>query len=199
MSHTIIIVGQTCSGKTTLLKYLVHQERYARIVTTTTRPKREYEVDGLDYHFVTEDEFDALETKGYFRETSSYPARFGYCRYGSPISAYDARRETNNVIVLNPEGLDSIAPHGLNLVRENIFVVFLDPSRKIILRRAQARNDDSEEVMRRLNTDDPKFRKITDEHRYDLRVVDSNDPSKLAHRIAILARAKEEQKGEIFE
>ena len=99
---------------------------------------------------------------------------------------------------MNPEGLNSIAPHGLRFVRENLFVVFLDPPRDVILRRAQARNDDPEEVIRRLNADDPKFRKIAEEHRYDLWVMDVKEPAKLAHRIAILAQGKEERKGEII-
>ncbi|EMF8697634.1 guanylate kinase, partial [Acinetobacter baumannii] len=53
----VLLSGTTCSGKTTIADALTEKYGFNRIVTTTSRPKREGEVDGLHYHFVTQTEF----------------------------------------------------------------------------------------------------------------------------------------------
>lgn len=51
-----IIMGRTCSGKSTIVKEL-KKYGFHLILTTTTRPKREKEIQNVDYHFVSEEEF----------------------------------------------------------------------------------------------------------------------------------------------
>ncbi|MDV5212124.1 guanylate kinase, partial [Acinetobacter baumannii] len=50
----VLLSGTTCSGKTTIADALTEKYGFNRIVTTTSRPKREGEVDGLHYHFITQ-------------------------------------------------------------------------------------------------------------------------------------------------
>ena len=50
----IIIFGKTASGKSRIVNELV-KRGYKKIVTTTTRPARKGEVDGIDYKFITDD------------------------------------------------------------------------------------------------------------------------------------------------
>lgn len=57
--NTIVLVGQTNSGKTTVAK-LLEAYGYKRIVTYTTRPKRQGERDGIDYNFVTDEKFKSM-------------------------------------------------------------------------------------------------------------------------------------------
>ncbi|WGT80186.1 hypothetical protein QE150_00675 (plasmid) [Acinetobacter baumannii] len=57
----VLLSGTTCSGKTTIADALTEKYGFNRIVTTTSRPKREGEVEGLHYHFITQTEFDALK------------------------------------------------------------------------------------------------------------------------------------------
>ena len=52
----ILLCGKTSSGKTFLQKELI-KIGYKSIVTYTTRPPRNGEVDGIAYHFVTKEEF----------------------------------------------------------------------------------------------------------------------------------------------
>ncbi|MDR2883397.1 MAG: hypothetical protein LBU98_06450 [Alistipes sp.] len=70
----IAIVGPSGSGKTLLADYL--RDRYAipAIVSTTTRPKRENEVEGVDYHFVR-------NTKAFRREDMLTHTRFAGHEY----------------------------------------------------------------------------------------------------------------------
>ena len=59
---SICLVGKSCSGKDTIARELV-KLGYERILTYTTRPQRPSELDGVDYHFITENEFkDMIKT-----------------------------------------------------------------------------------------------------------------------------------------
>ena len=59
----IVLVGKSASGKTTLEKYISDNFRYEKIVSHTTRPIRGNEVDGVDYHYVSEDVFNEMKLK----------------------------------------------------------------------------------------------------------------------------------------
>ena len=60
MKLLFTLSGSSGSGKTTLLDLLSRDLAINISVSYTTREKREYEVDGLHYYFVSKDEFDSL-------------------------------------------------------------------------------------------------------------------------------------------
>lgn len=65
MIKTISLIGFNASGKDTLLKQIlsIHKD-FHKIINHTTRPKRENEIDGIDYFFITKDEFiNAINNK----------------------------------------------------------------------------------------------------------------------------------------
>lgn len=65
----VVITGPTASGKTTVANALVELfPGSAKFVTSTTRAPREGEVDGVDYHFLTRDEFEKGIARGEFLE-----------------------------------------------------------------------------------------------------------------------------------
>lgn len=78
----IFIAGKTCSGKTRIVSELCKKFGYKKIVTYTTRPIRNKEVDGIDYHFISEEEFEKKIEEGFFAEYKVYDAEFGRCHYG---------------------------------------------------------------------------------------------------------------------
>ena len=55
-----VILGKFASGKTTIAKLLEEKYNMKRVVTCTTRKKREGERDGIDYYFYTDEEFELL-------------------------------------------------------------------------------------------------------------------------------------------
>ena len=59
-----VIVGQTLSGKSTLTRDIVTVTGIKQVITYTTRPIREGERDGIDYHFITSEEMDKPEFFG---------------------------------------------------------------------------------------------------------------------------------------
>lgn len=76
----IVVTGTTGAGKNTLVEQILTQEpqlRLSRIVSYTTRPQRPGEVEGIDYHFVSEDEFEQLIASGAFFETSKSTGKNG--------------------------------------------------------------------------------------------------------------------------
>ena len=69
----LVIIGESASGKSTLQKMLVqaHPE-WRKIVTYTTRPMRDNETNGIDYHFITQKAFDELVKRDFFVEHATY-------------------------------------------------------------------------------------------------------------------------------
>lgn len=68
MKLLFTLSGSSGSGKTTLLDLLSRDLAINISVSHTTREKREYEVDGLHYYFVSKDEFDSLIDNNKFIE-----------------------------------------------------------------------------------------------------------------------------------
>lgn len=171
----LILTGPMCSGKTTIAKTLEHYG-YKRIVTYTTRPKRDGEIDGIDYNFIDEARFLKLVENGAFIEYRDYNATFGHCYYGSIITESQLDSGTRFVTVLNPDGsiitesqLDAgtrfvivLNPDGARAAKEFAirtnsrppFIVYLDVPEYICLSRAKARGDDMAEVISRLKRDE---------------------------------------------
>jgi guanylate kinase len=52
----ILFSGNSCSGKSTVQNALIESGKLSKILTFTTRPQRENEVEGVDYHFISKDE-----------------------------------------------------------------------------------------------------------------------------------------------
>jgi guanylate kinase len=59
----IAIYGKSGVGKSTMLNYLNSKTKYKKIVTYTTRPRRDNEINGVDYHFVRTDQFKTLQLR----------------------------------------------------------------------------------------------------------------------------------------
>lgn len=163
----IVIIGKTNSGKSTLADFFPH-----KIITYTTRPMRRNEVDGIDYHFVSDEIFDYLKECGVFAETTSYKTAFGIWQYGSAKRDYE---QNDDVIILNPRGLKAIKKAGIKC-----FVVYIKITEEEILKRASLRGDNHEEVLRRIKADNEDFEGI--EEYCDL-ILDTDRPEVLKERI----------------
>ena len=53
----IVLIGASASGKTEVAKTLIYKNGFSKIVTYTTRKIRPTEKDGIDYHFVSKQQF----------------------------------------------------------------------------------------------------------------------------------------------
>ena len=138
----IIIIGKSGSGKSTVVDELT-KLGYKKVLTDTTRPMRPGEVQGVDYNFLSQEEFDLNKENGVYAEDVVYNASFGQVSYGSRKEDY-LNSDDKSVIILNP--------YGLLMADENDCL-----TDELILERLSKRGDSMKEVQRRLLTDEVDF------------------------------------------
>lgn len=147
----IILVGESASGKSSIERYLVDVYGYKKIISYTTRQPRSGEIDGVDYHFITNSEFDLLKSKGFFAESATY----NDWQYG--IAKEDCTDE--KIAVLTPHGMRQVKK--LNNIRAVSF--YINVSRRDRLIKILQRGDNIEEAYRRSLSDVGQFDGIEDE------------------------------------
>ncbi len=146
MSHVFVITGPSGVGKGTLIRLL--RERVPELalsVSATTRAPRPGEEDGVDYHFLSDDEFAQKVRDGEFVEWAEYSGR----RYGTLRSELQRHVDDGRPVVLE------IEVQGARQVREAMpeaVQIFIEPPSFDALKdRLVGRGTDhSEEVDRRL-------------------------------------------------
>lgn len=145
----LILSGKSCVGKDTILKELI-KLGMKPIISYTTRDKRPSETDGVEYHFISDEEFEKKENEDFFIETTEYKTKFGLKKYGTSKS--DIKQD--NVMILNPEGVLKIK-ETLGDIYTKVFYIKTDDD--IIWQRTAQRGDDLEEAARRIDADNSDF------------------------------------------
>lgn len=146
----LVLCGKSAAGKNYFLNLLT-KLGMRRVVTYTTRPIREGERDGVDYHFIPDWLFDKLQSDNFFAETTEYQVANGETwKYGSAVSDY--LDDSNSVIILNPEGIKKIKKQNIPVT-----IFLLHASEKTRMKRLEDRGDDKDEVIRRMEADDKDF------------------------------------------
>ncbi|WP_054811489.1 guanylate kinase [Nocardia arizonensis] len=146
----VVLVGPSAVGKSTVVRCV--RERLPELVfsvSATTRAPRPGEVDGLDYRFVSRDEFDAMIEAGELLEWAEIHG--GLQRSGTPAGPVrDALRSGKNVLVeVDLEGARSVR----RAIPEAILVFLAPPSWDELVSRITSRGTESPEVIaRRLET-----------------------------------------------
>ena len=137
-----VLSSPSGAGKTTIARMLLAQDdRISLSVSATTRPIREGEVDGRDYHFVTDAEFDRMVESGQFLEWAHVFGR----RYGTLENEVRKSIDAGCDVLLD---IDWQGTQQLKQVDPDIVRVFiLPPSMKELERRLRNRGTDSEEVI----------------------------------------------------
>lgn len=148
----LAIMGKAGTGKSTLCKALLEQPEFLRakeIVSCTTRPIRQNETEGIDYHFLTNEQFTNQILAGEMIEATVFN---DWC-YGTSINNLSA--DVLNIGVFNPEGVILLKD------RDNIDlkVIYLEANDKDRLLRQLNReaNPDCHEIIRRFNADENDF------------------------------------------
>ena len=162
MSQAFVITGPSGVGKGTLIRGVMDRVGDLELsVSATTRPPRMGEVDGVDYHFLSREEFHRRLAAGEFLEHADYAGN----RYGTLRSELEDRLGAGHPVVLE------IEVQGARQVREAmpeaLQVFIAPPSLEELRTRLIARGtDDAEEVERRLRVAEgelaaqPEFRHV---------------------------------------
>lgn len=95
------LMGKSSSGKDTIFRRLVEDEDLSleTIVSYTTRPIREGEVEGVEYHFVKDYEMEEMEKKGLVIEKRTYDTVCGLWNYFTAIDT-EVNVKKNNYILI---------------------------------------------------------------------------------------------------
>ena len=154
----LALCGKSASGKDTYLKEIMKLSQYPlhEIVSCTTRPPRDYEVDGVNYYFLTNEEFAKQIENGDMLEATVFR---DWC-YGT--SKHSLKTDKINVGVFNVDGIDILYDNP----QIDLFVVYVYASDKTRLIRSLNReeNPDIKEIIRRYNADEIDFEHFYGDH-----------------------------------
>ena len=143
----IVVSGPAGVGKDATLKRMQEQGHpFHFLVTNTTRPKRDGEQDGVDYHFVSVDEFQGMVARDEFLEHANVYGNW----YGN--SRLDVRRS----LAAGQDVIMRIDVQGAATIRRKvpgaIFIFLLAPNLAELERRLRARrSEDEARLQLRLN------------------------------------------------
>ena len=124
----IALVGKSGAGKDTILQEVVKAapEVFHEIISCTTRPPRENEIDGKNYHFITIEDFSLEQDLGLLLESSN----FNNWYYGTEIKALDIDKV--NIGVFNPDGVISLLFNNSDRVDATIIHIGADSKIRLI-------------------------------------------------------------------
>ena len=174
----IVLVGKTASGKTTVANELCKHHGYKRIVTYTTRPMRENEVQDVDYHFISDEQFNKMVENNEFTEYKRYNTAHGVWSYGSIITLEQEYSDDCYVIILTPQGLKDLSK---KISRYIAF--YLNVDFKTQLERLKKRGDEEQQIIKRLKNDAKDFKNVVDIVDYSF-CTDISSPQRIADAIS---------------
>lgn len=178
-----IVSAPSGAGKTTLCNMAVdHFKAVSFSVSHTTRPPRDGEVDGRDYHFVGDDRFTKMVAAGEFLEHAEVHGN----RYGT------SKKEVDEALGRGEDVLLEIDVQGAEQIRDKVdggvFIFIVPPSKEECERRLTSRGKDSPEVIKeRLGAAMDELRKVVD---YDHIVINDDLDEAFSRFVALIESVK---------
>lgn len=136
-----ILSGPSGAGKGTLVKELVKFPENEVSVSATTRNPREGEVNGLDYHFLTVDDFKRLIAEDGVLEYAQYCGNY----YGTPKAQIEAWLAEGKNVILE---IDVQGCRQIKAKRSDVVTVFIaPPSMEVLEKRLRGRGTETDDVI----------------------------------------------------
>jgi len=140
----IILSSPSGAGKSTLAKRLrAWDDSIVFSVSATTRKPRPGEVDGVDYHFVSESDFKKTVAEGGMLEHAHVFGNF----YGSPKAAVEEAINAGRDVLFDIDWQGAQLIENSDLGRHTLSVFLLPPSITELRRRLETRAQDSDDVI----------------------------------------------------
>ena len=151
----IVLSGPSGVGKGTICKELIEYFKGWYSVSVTTREKRDGEIDGKDYFFVTKEEFEQKIKDNDFLEYATYNNNY----YGTLKSKINEQLD-NNVDVFTEIEVNG-ARNIKNIYKDSVLIYILPPSLKELEDRLRGRNTENEETINnRMNITKEELKQI---------------------------------------
>ena len=162
------LMGKSASGKDSIFHILLEKTGWKQLIPYTTRPMREGEVEGQEYHFISEEEFQDYIASGKMAEYRVYDTVFGKWYYGTVLAEENATKKDVETASRTGENrlaigtLESYLQLKTKLGRESIFPIYIEVPTELRLKRALLREEGrgkltEEEIQRRFKADDEDF------------------------------------------
>jgi guanylate kinase len=132
----VVISGPSGVGKDALVLELLRRDsRLTYSVSYTTRPRRDYEVNGRHYHFVSREVFERMIAEDAFLEHATYSGAY----YGTPRTAVEEaqRRGLDVILKIEVQGAEQVRKRR----PDGVFIFIAPPSLEELARRRQGRGD----------------------------------------------------------
>ncbi len=163
----IVIAGPSGVGKGTIVKKLLASDaNLALSVSATTRPKREGEVNGREYYFLSNEEFLKQIKDGNFAEYAQYAGNY----YGTMCYTIDKKLAEGKYLILE------IEVNGAKQIKEKYpdakLIFIMPPNLAELKNRLKTRNTENEETIKlRLAQVD---REIAQAKNFDIKIINDN-------------------------
>ena len=162
----LVISGPSGVGKGTIINSLLEDENIAYSVSATTRSPRPGEVDGVNYHYITKDEFKELIDNGDVLEYAEYTGNY----YGTPRKFVEQKLNDGKSVVLEIETCGAMQIK--KKMPEAVLIFICPPSIEELESRLRGRGTETEDViLRRLETARHELTLIPE---YDYAVINEN-------------------------
>ncbi|MBI2194082.1 MAG: guanylate kinase [Planctomycetes bacterium] len=139
----VILSGPSGVGKTSICQKLLERPARAKSTSATTRPPRPGEIDGVDYHFLSREEFEKRLRAGWFAEHAEVHAHL----YGTPRHPLEDALQQGVTFLLD------IDVQGAERIRQRypgvLSIFILPPSTEALEKRLRGRRTDSPGVVER--------------------------------------------------
>lgn len=160
----LVVSGPSGVGKGTVLgKLMEENENIFYSVSATTRTPREGETEGVNYFFITKEQFERLIVEDKMLEYARYCDNY----YGTPLAAVEQMREEGKDVLLEIEAQGALQV--MNKCPDAVSIFVAPPSMDELRRRLTERNTESAEVV------ESRLRKAEEEmalaHHYQYNVV----------------------------
>ncbi|MCM1131448.1 MAG: guanylate kinase [Roseburia sp.] len=179
----VVISGPSGVGKGTVRRALFNMPNNNLVysVSMTTREIRPGEVDGVDYFFVSKEEFKKRKAEGKFLETAEFVRNY----YGTPLDKVNEQLDLGNEVVLEIE-VDG-AQQVKKKMPDCVMIFIVPPGKKALYDRLKQRGTESETLIKeRIEKANREFKLA---HLYDYIVV-NDEVNNAADRIMAIIRAE---------
>jgi guanylate kinase len=173
----VVVSGPSGVGKSTIVAELARRRpQVVPIVTATTRAQRPGEIDGVHYHFLSDEAFRRLIERGGLLEHANNHGHW----YGTPID------QVRGILAAGRDAILTISPEGARNVRrlvpDALLIFVMPPNMEALAERLRRRGSESGASLARRRRDAERW--ISESHDYDHVVVnETGRPEQAADRI----------------
>lgn len=180
----IVVSGPSGCGKSTLNQLLLQKkDNIVMSISDTTRAKRGKEIDGVDYNFITTEEFEEnIKNNKYLEYAKVHSDKY----YGTPVDWVEKMLDEGNDVILE---IDIEGARQINEKRSDaIFIFIMPPSMSILKQRLVSRGTESkEQVVERFKT---AYKEINEVAKYNYVIVNNDIDTALNKMAAIITCEK---------